>query len=140
MVANITICNKLKRTDSTTGLDIWYKTILKDIKYKQNKVTTVVGTNVSMGEEYIILLPFSAKYLDYNSWKTNADRDTYYTMSQGDYIFLNTELTEEVSPNNIQKLRTQYSPNVCEVRTIEEIPISSKQYGIKIQLRVSGVK
>lgn len=139
MRGSITILNKLKRKDSVTGLDVWYKTILKDVKYKQDKVTTVVGTDVSMGESYTILIPFNENYKPYNVWKNSTDKDTTYTMSQGDYIYLGIELAENVNPSNVVKLKTQYEPNVCEVRSIEEVPMDSKKYGIKIQLRIGGV-
>lgn len=139
MRGSITILNRLKRKDSVTGLDVWYKTILKDVKYKQDKVTTVVGTDVSMGESYTILIPFNENYKPYNVWKNSTDKDTTYTMSQGDYIYLGIELAENVNPSNVVKLKTQYEPNVCEVRSIEEVPMDSKKYGIKIQLRIGGV-
>lgn len=139
MRGTITILNRLKKKDSTTGLDVWYKTILNDIKYKQDKVTSVVGTEVSMGEEYVILIPFSNNYVPYHEWKNSADKDNTYTMSQGDYIYLGIGLQEEVNASNVVKIKTQYEPNVCEVRSIEEVPMDSKKYGIKIQLRVGGV-
>lgn len=138
MESIITICNKLKRQDSVTGLDVWYKTVLGKVKYKQTKVTSVVGTDVSMGQSYTILIPFDEKYMPYEEWKSATNKETRYTMSQGDYIFFRN-LTEEVTPNNIVKLKTKYEPNVCQVRSIEEIPIDSQKYGIKIQLRVGGV-
>lgn len=58
MQGSITILNKLKHQDSATGLDVWYKTILKDIKYANTKVTNVVGTEVSIGQSFIIFNSF----------------------------------------------------------------------------------
>lgn len=128
----ITIANKLNKKDSVTGLDVWYKTKINDVKYKKDKVTSVVGTDVSMGTSYTVLIPFSKKYLKYKEWKDSI-RENYYTMSQGDYIFFD-DLTEEITPSNIVKLKSQYE--CCEVRSIEE----AKENGINtIQLRVSGV-
>lgn len=138
MESTITICNKLKRQDSVTGLDVWYKTVLDKVKYTQTKVTGVVGTDVSMGQMYTILIPFSEKYKPYSEWKSATNKESMYTLSQGDYIFFRN-LTEEITPNTIVKLKSKYEPNVCEVRSIEEIPMDSKKYGIKIQLRVGGV-
>lgn len=132
MIGTITICNKLNHKDSVTGLDVWYKTVLENIKYKKDKVTSVVGTDVSMGNSFTILIPFSDKYLPYSEWK-DSNRDTHYTMSQGDYIFF-TDLQEEVTPSNVTELKSQYV--CCEVRSVEEVV---KKYGVKIQLRVSGV-
>ena len=136
MQGTITILNKLKRQDSVTGLDVWYKTILEDIKYSQTKVTTVVGTEVSMGQQFTILIPFTGKYVPYNDWKNSSNKDNTFTISQGDYIFLGIGLEEEVTPNNVLKLKNQYEPQVCEVRSIEEVP---QKYGVKVQLRISGV-
>jgi hypothetical protein len=136
MQGPITILNKLKHQDSSTGLDVWYKTIMKDIKYTNTKVTSVVGTEVSMGQQFIILIPFTGKYLPYAEWKNSNQKDNTFTISQGDYIFLGSELEEEITPNNILKTKTKYEPNVCEVRSIEEVP---QKYGVKIQLRISGV-
>ena len=136
MQGPITILNKLKHQDSSTGLDVWYKTIMKNIKYTNTKVTSVVGTDVSMGQQFIILIPFTGKYLPYAEWKNSNQKDNTFTISQGDYIFLGSELEEEITPNNILKTKTKYEPNVCEVRSIEEVP---QKYGVKIQLRISGV-
>lgn len=136
MQGTITILNKLKRQDSVTGLDVWYKTIFEDIKYSQTKVTTVIGTEVSMGQQFTILIPFTGRYVPYNDWKNSSNKDNTFTISQGDYIFLGIGLEEEVTPNNVLKLKNQYEPQVCEVRSIEEVP---KKYGVKIQLRISGV-
>lgn len=132
MIGNITICNKLDRRDSATGLDVWYKTVLRGIKYKKDKITSVVNTEVSMGNSFTILIPFSDGYLQYPQWK-NSSRDMHYTMSQGDYIFFG-EVEEEVTPNNIIKLKSKYE--CCEVRSVEEV---IKKHGVKIQLRVGGV-
>ena len=136
MQGPITILNKLKHQDSSTGLDVWYKTIMKNIKYTNTKVTSVVGTDVSMGQQFIILIPFTGKYLPYSEWKNSNHKDKTFTVSQGDYIFLGSELEEEITPNNILKTKTKYEPNVCEVRSIEEVP---QKYGVQIQLRISGV-
>ena len=54
----ITIANRLNRTDSVTGLDVWYKTELHNITYSKERVTDVNGTQVSGGEVFTILIPF----------------------------------------------------------------------------------
>jgi hypothetical protein len=136
MLNSITLCSKLKKSDSTTGLDVWYKYIFKDIKYSQQKVTNVVGSDISMSQSYTILIPFTGIYLPYLDWKASAERDTKFTVSQGDVVFLGIELTDEITPTTIVRLRNQYEPNVCEVRSIDEVP---QKCGATIQLRLSGV-
>lgn len=126
----ITILNKLNRTDSTTGMDVWYKTIIDGCEAKKDKVATVAGTEVSMGETFTILIPFTNKYKHYENW---TDRDNTFTMSAGDVVILG-EVLETVTPNNIAEIRNR--PNACDVRVVEE---REQKHGVKYQLRVSGV-
>ena len=130
----ITVVNKLPRKDSVTNLDVWYPKILHNIQFSSEKVENVVGTDVSMGQSFVILVPFNELYRNYQDWKKEPDK--YYTMSVGDYIFLGTEIVEPITSNNIQQLKKQYEPNVCEVRYIKQVDC---KFGVKIQLRVEGV-
>lgn len=132
----ITVCNKLNRVHSQTGLDVWFKHTLENIQYSIERVTTVNGVQTSIGEVFNILIPFDSNYVPYTQWKDLVDRSKYFTMNQGDYIFLDVNLEEEVNPNSIINLKNKYKPRVCEVRSITEVP---KRPGVKIQLRVSGV-
>lgn len=131
----ITIANRLNRADSVTGLDIWYKTELHNITYSKERVTDVNGTQVSVGEVFTILIPFDNYYKPYIEWKKLADKDDYYTLSQGDYIFL-AQVEEDIQPNNVMNLKNSYKPLVCEVRSIIEV---AQHYGATIRLKVSGV-
>lgn len=131
----ITIANRLARADSVTGLDVWYKTLIHDIPYMKERVTNVNGSQVSMGEAFTILIPFDDKYRPYDEWKRLDNKDSYYTLSQGDYIFLK-EINEDFLPNSIIQLKNKHKGSVCEVRSIIEVP---KRYGATIRLKVSGV-
>lgn len=131
----ITIANRLAKTDSITGLDVWYKCFLHNIQYSIERVTDVNGTQVSMGQAFTILIPFDDKYKPYDEWKNLENKDFYYTLSQGDYIFLK-EINEDFLPNSIIQLKNKHKGGVCEVRSIIEVP---KRYGATIRLKVSGV-
>lgn len=131
----ITILNKLNRKDSLTGMDVWYKKVIHNVPYSIEKITDVNGQTVSMGQSYNILIPFTGLYLPYNEW-INDIKDVFYTMNQGDFIVIGTEIQEIVTPNNVQTIRHKYEPNVCEVRSIIEVP---KKAGVRYQLKVSGV-
>lgn len=131
----ITIANRLNRTDSVTGLDVWYKANLHNIIYSKERITDVNGTQVSMGEAFTILIPFDSYYKPYNEWKKLENKDDFYTMSQGDYIFI-TEVQEDIQPNTIMTLKNSYKPLVCEVRSIIEVP---QKFSTAIRLKVSGV-
>lgn len=135
MQGTITLLNKLKRKDSVTGLDVWYKTILKDCVYKKDRVSDVSGNTVSMGQQFTILIPFTEKYLPYKDWKNLDDKTGYYTLSNQDVIILD-EVTEEVSANNITEIKNSYEPNTCEIRSIEQV---EPKLSVKYEFRVGGV-
>lgn len=135
MNGTITLLNKLKRKDSTTGLDVWFKTIIKDCVYKKDKISNVSNTVISMGEEYTILIPFTGGYIPYKEWKNLADKTGYYTLSNQDVIILD-EVTEEVTANNITEIKNAYEPNTCEIRSIEQV---EQKLSVRYEFRVGGV-
>lgn len=137
MVANvITVLNKLAKKDSATGLDVWYVTKLYNIPFSTERVASVVGTTVSVGQTTNILLPFSDKFKHYREWVALEDRENYYTMSQGDLIFIDIDLNEIITPNNVIQIKNNYKPDVCSVASIFEV---QKNPHIKYQLKVVGV-
>lgn len=135
MNGTITLLNKLKRKDSTTGLDVWFKTIIKDCVYKKDKISNVSNTVISMGEEYTILIPFTGGYMPYKEWKNLADKTGYYTLSNQDVIILD-EVTEEVTANNITEIKNAYEPNTCEIRSIEQV---EQKLSVRYEFLVGGV-
>lgn len=131
----ITIANRLNRVDSITGLDAWYKSFLSNVDYSKEKISNINGTQVSVGESFNILIPFTGRYVPYLKWKDMEDKDNYYTLSQGDFIFL-LKIDDEILPDNIMQIRNKYRSYVCEVRSILEV---DRKNGTTIQLKVSGV-
>lgn len=127
----VIVANKLDAKDSSTGLDVWYKSVVEiDYDPRVDKVTNADGAEVSMGESYTILFPFNDRYVPYHDW---SDRDNTYTMSQGDIIFFDN-FDDAITPDSIVELKEQYRN--CEVRVVEE---RKQEYGNDVQLRVSGV-
>lgn len=135
MQGTITLLNKLKRKDSITNLDIWYKTFIQDCVYKKDKISNVTGSVVSMGQEFTILIPFTGKYIPYNEWKKLEDKTGVYTLSPQDIIIFG-EITEEVTDKNIVQIKNNYEPNTCEIRSIEQV---EKKLTVNFEFRVSGV-
>lgn len=132
----ITICNKLNRKDSQTGLDVWYKHFLENVTYSIERVQNVNGTVTSVGEVFNILIPFNSGYLPYNEWKDSVNKNNHFTLQQGDYIFLDERLIEDVNPNSILAIRNAYKPRVCEIRSITEVP--NRGFN-KYQFKVVGI-
>lgn len=113
----ITICNKLKKADTQSGItDLWIKTVIKNAEINKVSQSNINGTTVSLGETIVVLIPFGNGYLPYNEWK--ADTTKGYTVTQGDIVFLGMELDEIPTSANITVLKLQYKPNVCDARVI----------------------
>ena len=135
MNGNITLLNRLKRKDSVTNTDVWYKTKIQNCVYKKDRITTVNGTVVSMGQAFTILIPFTGNYLPYKDWKKLEDKTGFYTLSEQDVIILD-DVIEEVTPQNITQIKNDYEPNTCEIRSIEQV---NQVFSVQFEFRVSGV-
>lgn len=131
----VIVANKLPFDKSSTGQDVWYKSYVDVIDYTVDKVTNANGAEVSMGEAYTILFPFNDSYVPSKKWNDSDfnNRDTTYTMQTGDIIFFD-DFDDAITPNSILELQDMYQS--CEVRVVEE---REQMYGVKEQLRVSGV-
>ena len=135
MNGNITLLNKLKRKDSVTNTDVWYKTQIQNCVYKKDRITTVNGTVVSMGQAFTILIPFTGNYLPYKDWKKLEDKTGFYTLSEQDIIIIG-DVVEEITPQNITQIKNDYEPNTCEIRSIEQV---NQVFSVQFEFRVSGV-
>ena len=135
MNGNITLLNRLKRKDSVTNTDVWYKTQIQNCVYKKDRITTVNGTVVSMGQAFTVLIPFTGNYLPYKDWKKLEDKTGFYTLSEQDVIILD-DVIEEVTPQSITQIKNDYEPNTCEIRSIEQV---NQVFSVQFEFRVSGV-
>lgn len=135
MQGTVTLLNRLKRKDSVTNTDVWYKSIIGNCVYKKDRISNINGTVVSMGQQFTILIPFTDKYLPYKKWKTLEDKTGYYTLSNQDVIILDI-VEEEVNAQNIAQIKNDYEPNTCEIRSIEQV---EKKLSVQFEFRVGGV-
>lgn len=135
MQGSITLLNRLKRKDSVTNTDVWYKTVINNCIYKKDRITGVDGKVVSMGQQFTILIPFTGKYITYNEWKKLEDKTGFFTISNQDVIILE-DVAEDVTDKNITQVKQDHEPNTCEVRSIEQV---IKRNGVNFEFRVGGV-
>ena len=131
----ITIFNKLRRNDSVTGMDIWYKTVIENAVWYTDSARSAGGQNVYIGSYITILIPFENNYLPYIEWKKPGMQDNYYTMSLSDYVIKGL-VEEEVDANNIVKTLEKYGEDVCLVKHHNEL---HNRFGATVQLKVQGV-
>lgn len=135
MESTITLLNKLKRKDSSTNTDIWYKTFLTGCQFKKTAISNISGKIVSMGQQFTILIPFTGKYLPYKEWKELEDKTGYYTLNSNDVIILGI-VEEDVTDKNIVSIKNDYEPNSCEIMSIEQV---EQKLSVKYEFRVGGV-
>lgn len=135
MQGSITLLNRLKRKDSITNTDVWYKTVIQNCTYKKDRITGVDGKVVSMGQQFTILIPFTGKYVPYNEWKKLEDKTGFFTLSNQDVIILE-DVEQDVTDKTITQVKQDHEPNTCEVRSIEQV---IKRNGVNFEFRVGGV-
>lgn len=135
MRGKITLLNRLQKKDSVTNLDIWYKTVINDCEYKKERITDMNGTTVAMGTKFTILIPFTGKYLPYREWKKLDDKTGYYTLSTKDVIVLG-DVEEDVNPSNIISIKNDYSPDACDIQSIEQV---EQRFSANYEFRVGGI-
>lgn len=131
----VTILNKLKRTDSKTGVDVWRKSTVDDVVWYTKSSRSAGSSSVFIGTYITVLFPFNSRYLPYMEWKKPGNQDEHFTMSSGDYIILG-DVPENITANNIIKVLEQYGENVCQVKHHNA---NYKRFGARVQLKVEGV-
>ena len=131
----ITILNKLQRTDSSTGKDVWYKTIINDVAWYTDSARSAGSNAVYIGSYITILIPFHDEYLEYLEWRKEGNPETHFTMSTGDYVVKGI-VEEEITADNIVKTLQKYGENVCFVRHHNA---NYDRFGARVQLKVQGV-
>lgn len=131
----VTILNKLKRTDSKTGVDVWRKSIVDDVVWYTKSARSAGSSSVFISTYITVLFPFNSRYLPYMEWKKPGNQDEHFTMSSGDYIILG-DVPENITANNIIKVLEGYGENVCQVKHHNA---NYKRFGARVQLKVEGV-
>lgn len=129
----ITICNRLKKVDipgATT--DSWIKSVLTECEHKRVPIRNVSGSTVSIGQSVVILIPFGKGYLPYATWKLDTSKG--YTVSVGDIVFLDLELSESPTNATITPLKTQYGGIECKIVEV----IDSNGIAL-VQVKIEGI-
>lgn len=115
----ITLVNKLAAKDSVTRKDVWYVNTIDNCASTNTIVRNVQGTAVSLGRTFIVRIPFSEKYKNYLEWQQDVENS--FTISVGDYVFLN-ELTGEdiITPNTILNIYNKYRDSSFVIKTFRD--------------------
>jgi len=128
----ITVLYKLKKEDNQQKIDAWYKTFLNNAEYSVKKIASVSGTTVSMGQTFVVLIPFDNLYRPYDEWKNDT---IGYTLNTGDLIVLGEHIPDTPTASNITAIKNSYKGRICDVRVIME---ATRKVGM-VRLKVEGV-
>lgn len=131
----ITLFNKLKRKDSLTNFDVWYKTVIDNVVWYRSTERDVLANGVAIGDYITILIPFNDSYIPYNDWKGNNMQIDHYTISVGDYV-VRGEVEDDLNNNNIVKELEKYGEDVCLVKSFRE---THNRFGANVQLKIQGI-
>lgn len=127
----LTIINKLKKQDSASGVDVWYKHTINSCCWAKREHAEQSGTQTNVGASINIIIPdsFNKDYLPYHEWKDKQDKENYFTVSENDYVVLGT-VNEDITANNIVNVMKSYEPNCCKVRIFDDRRISADMNGL----------
>lgn len=117
----ITILNKRDGKDSPDHLDAWKKTVLRQCAWKQTQTSSQGArladvVEIDRGADYLARVPPSSEYRPYSAWKADMEG---FTFSPGDYV-INGEISESVTPENVQSVVNKYRPNAFEVQLFRD--------------------
>ena len=125
----------MKRSDSATGQDVWYKTVITDAAWYQNSERTATANSTYVGTYVNVLIPFHDEFLPYNEWKQSGNQVGHYTISIGDYVVLG-EVTDTITASNIVKTLEKYGEDVCLVKYHRVV---NQRPRVTVQLKIQGV-
>lgn len=136
----ITILNKLRQSDSGSGIDEWYKTSIDGVAWYKKSISSMQGSTAVMATTYKILIPFvvtenTNTFLAYKDWVKTAGSGSSFTLSLGDYIVLG-DVEEEVTAKNIISIVNKYKPEICKVCHFQQ---PHKRFDAYVQFQIEGV-
>ena len=124
----VTILNKLKKADTNTSTDVWYKKTLKNCVWSVVANSSQTGTQTNLGYKVTVQIPESQEtpFKPYTEWKEAGMQDVAFTVSLDDYIILG-EVPENITSQNIVTIMKKYEPNACKIRLFEDCTFKGLQ-------------
>lgn len=118
--STVTLLNRLDAKDSALNQDAYYKTVLHDCMWNDSSTRTVGSDGtVSLSTTHQVQIPEMEYYLPYREWKKPENRDTHFTVKEGDYVILG-EVTEDVTPSNYRSVVKSYEPQAFQVQSFQD--------------------
>lgn len=116
----ITVINKLDARDAALASDAYYKTVLTGCMWSDSSTRTVsTDGTVSIATSHRVQIPEHDKYLPYREWMKPENRDSHFTVREGDYIVFG-DVTEDVTPSTVRNIVKQYEPQAFQVQSFRD--------------------
>lgn len=116
----LTIINKLDAKDAALATDAYYKTVVSGV-WSANSVRSVLGTgDVAVATTVIMQFADTSNYLPYREWSKAANRDSMWTLRDGDYVVRGI-VTEDVSTATaLKKAMAAHEPDAVQVQAVKD--------------------
>ena len=116
-----TIINKLKKADSATGVDVWYKHELYDCFWDVISQATQAGQQTYLGATKSVQIPANQgiPFAEYELW-AQGNMDSHFTVSPDDYIVLG-EVHEDINAGNIVSVMNKYGDKACRIKVFNNL-------------------
>lgn len=116
----ITVINKLDAKDAALTADAYYKTVVSGV-WSAKSVRTVLGTgDVAVATTVNMQFADTSNYLPYREWSKAANRESMWTLREGDYV-VRGEVTEDISTATaLKKAMAAHEPDAVQVQSVQD--------------------
>lgn len=116
----LTIVNKLDAKDAALAADAYYKTVVSGV-WSAKSVRTVLGTgDVIVATTVNMQFADTSHYMPYSEWSKAANRDSMWTLREGDYVVRGI-VTEDVSTATaLKKAMAAHEPDAVQVQAVQD--------------------
>jgi len=116
----LTIVNKLDAKDAALAADAYYKTVVSGV-WSAKSVRSVLGSgDVAVAATVIMQFADTSNYLPYREWSKAANRDSMWTLREGDYVVRGI-VTEDVSTATaLKKAMAAHEPDAVQVQSVHD--------------------
>ena len=116
----LTIINKLYAKDAALAADAYYKTVVSGV-WSAKSVRSVLGTgDVAVAATVIMQFADTSNYLPYREWSKAANRDSMWTLREGDYVVRGIVTDDVSTATALKKAMAAHEPDAVQVQAVHD--------------------
>ncbi len=116
----LTVINKLDARDAGIAADAYYKTELQGV-WSAKSVRSVLGTgDVAVATTVIMQFADTINYKPYREWSKAANRDSMWTLREGDYVVRGIVTDDVSTATALKKAMAAHEPDAVQVQAIQD--------------------